>query len=84
MELIINATNGTFNFHLPESHTVRFRESGRGVGIVIHIGHRKLIELALDHDIEAARVTNSQGLTVIDWPEELTERIQSDLTTMVE
>ncbi len=84
MELIINATNGTFTFHLPESHTVRFKESGRGVAIVMHIGHKKLIELSLDHDIDAARVTNSHGRTIIDWPEELTERVQSDLTTMVE
>jgi len=83
MELIINASNGSFSFHLPESHTVKFRESGKGIGIVVHLGKKKVVELALDHDIERARVTNGHGKTVIDWPLELPEGVQSDLASLV-
>lgn len=80
MELIINATNGSFSFQLPESHTVRFSENGRGIAIVLHLGKQKVVELKLDHDIDRARVTNGHGRTVIDWPLELPEHLQSELT----
>lgn len=80
MELIINATNGSFSFQLPESHTVRFSENGRGIAIVLHLGKQKVVELKLDHDIDRARVTNGHGRTIIDWPLELPEHLQSELT----
>lgn len=83
MELVVNAKNGPFCFRLPDRHSVWFREDKRGIVVGLHVGKERDVEFVLDRDIDKASVTSTARKTILEWPIELTERLQSDLTSLM-
>jgi hypothetical protein len=82
MELVVNAKNGPFCFRLPDRHSVWFREDKRGIAIVLHVGKERDVEFLLDRDVDKASVTSMAHRTIVEWPMDLCERLQSDLTSL--